>query len=592
MPISCESCREALHSHLADLIETKNGEAPTRVPVWAQTAAAQEDTALSSTQRSEIEAHLAQCPSCTRELALLRGLTAELHNLPSLPAPPDLRARIRSQLANEVHAVAQPDIAQEQKAPSRNSLASWSQSWRDFWRRPARVAWAGVALTGFLLLLATQTNVPFPSSQPDSATAPSLSPPAAIAPSGPPQNTVRQIQRKAAPRLDMRNTSRSPAQRATSPAPNGNRSAPATQPNSNDVPNVQAPQAAPAQQPRASTRNTNTGGQKAALDAGVKETPAQDTVAQDTVAPSAASPAVKPRHGPSSKVASKPAPRAMAPPNFATSENTLPARDASLFARLQVQGRAEQPSLREVPALGTDPESSALATAPAPLRKKDAAATLDSQNSNNVTGGASASGGAGPPGVPSAPDRTAAFSVRRRNAASADAAPEGVQSAPGEQAQRATAGNRQKTTPEAERIQRTTSGDASTTRSQSAAESRGSTDAGSVRALRTPTIAARVDAPNVPRAGDAMTTARLVVTPPRDVTRARLRVVGSTGIHLSQNGVTSQMVWTGTARRGQEIVVALRLRTAAPGTLRVILEEAHGGGWKTVREQILSLPSR
>jgi hypothetical protein len=185
MPISCETCRETLHSYLADFIETKNGEAPAGVPALAQTsieASKQEATPLSSTQRGEIETHLAQCSLCSRELALLRGMTTELHNLPSVPAPPDLRARIQSQLASEVRAAAQP-IATREQTTGRNAPPSWIQRWRDFWHRPTRVAWAGVALTGFLLLLATQSNVPFPSSGSDSAPTPESAPPAALAPS-------------------------------------------------------------------------------------------------------------------------------------------------------------------------------------------------------------------------------------------------------------------------------------------------------------------------------------------------------------------------------------------------------------------------
>jgi anti-sigma factor RsiW len=179
MPISCESCREALHSHLADFIATKIGEVPVLAPASApESAPKQEGAVLSSTRRSEIEAHLAQCADCARELALLRGVTAELHVLPAVPAPRDLRARIQAQIASEVQAAAQPVAAtqpvslREQANRKANSAVSWFGLWRDFWCRPARVAWAGAALTGILLLLATQANLPLPTSQSDSATAP------------------------------------------------------------------------------------------------------------------------------------------------------------------------------------------------------------------------------------------------------------------------------------------------------------------------------------------------------------------------------------------------------------------------------------
>jgi hypothetical protein len=61
-------------------------------------------------------------------------------------------------------------------------------------------------------------------------------------------------------------------------------------------------------------------------------------------------------------------------------------------------------------------------------------------------------------------------------------------------------------------------------------------------------------------------------------------------VQLSQ--ASSQVVWSGATQRGKEITVALRLQVIVPGSLRVVLEEAEGSGWKTVREQNLSVSSR
>jgi hypothetical protein len=201
MPISCETCREALHSHLADFIAPKSGEAPVLATAPIQESAP-EGAALSSTRRSEIEAHLTQCADCARELALLRGVTVELHSLPAVPAPLDLRARIQAQIASEVQAAPQPVATRATANQKRNSAASWFGLWRDFWRRSARVAWAGAALTGLLLLLAIQTNLPLPTSQSGSFTAPESSPPAAMIPGSPqpPQTTIRPIPGRNAPR--------------------------------------------------------------------------------------------------------------------------------------------------------------------------------------------------------------------------------------------------------------------------------------------------------------------------------------------------------------------------------------------------------
>jgi hypothetical protein len=157
-------------------------------------------------------------------------------------------------------------------------------------------------------------------------------------------------------------------------------------------------------------------------------------------------------------------------------------------------------------------------------------------------------------------------------------------------AQGAAPDDRQKTASEALRTQGAARGNATGT--QTPPESPANADKGATKTLSRSAVSAHNDSTNGLSDGNTTVAARLMVTLPRDVPSARLRIVGSANVSLSQNGVLSQIVWSGTARPGQEIAVALNLRIAAPGTLRVILEEAHGSGWKPVREQILSVSSR
>jgi hypothetical protein len=193
--------------------------------------------------------------------------------------------------------------------------------------------------------------------------------------------------------------------------------------------------------------------------------------------------------------------------------------------------------------------------------------------------------------------------MRRRDAASAGAAspgaaPAGVGARP-EATQRSAPDNQQKAMSAAERSQSIAPGETGAT-STRGASGLANENAGTAGALQMPSAPRRNNSLEALNDGDTLATARLVVAPPRDLSRARLRVVGARGVRLSQSSsqqappqkASSQIVWSGTARRGQEITVPLRLQIVVPGTLRVILEEAAGSGWKTVREQNLSVWSR
>jgi hypothetical protein len=223
------------------------------------------------------------------------------------------------------------------------------------------------------------------------------------------------------------------------------------------------------------------------------------------------------------------------------------------------------------------------------MRQNDsiAGAAADSSEHLGGAGGFPGAAGVSQEGASNA----GTFSMRQRNAALANresAGPESAQRAA--PVQRAASDNKPNTTSEAGHRQGAARGNATST--QTAPESRGNTDGSSAKTLYRAAVPDHSESQAKPGVDDTITSARLVVTPPRNVAQARLRVVGSAHVRLSQNGVLSQIVWAGAARSGQEVVVTLRLRITAPGTLRVVLEEDRNGVWKTVREQNLSVPSR
>ncbi|HVF11338.1 MAG TPA: hypothetical protein VNA16_11065 [Abditibacteriaceae bacterium] len=140
MPISCEDCREQLSALLEE-----------------------------NTTSPEIDAHLAACADCARELSMLRQVRAELRALPVMAAPLDLRARIQGELkhplgaavthAGVVRAGATRNGGMPQAVPPVSARHGFLAGLRSFFSRPANVAWAsGLALAAFCLLLVARPN--------------------------------------------------------------------------------------------------------------------------------------------------------------------------------------------------------------------------------------------------------------------------------------------------------------------------------------------------------------------------------------------------------------------------------------------------
>lgn len=177
MPIACDKCRE----NLALLIEPKTSDSATGAFARAAEAADGETPrpaatpALEAAERAELEAHIAACPDCARELALLRAMIGELQTLPIAAAPASLRSRIRAEIAAEG----------KKAAPLRERAATpaWVSAWRNFFRSPGRVAWAsGMAMAAFAVFMmrdqpistvSPTANPDFSARQPLIASAPS-----------------------------------------------------------------------------------------------------------------------------------------------------------------------------------------------------------------------------------------------------------------------------------------------------------------------------------------------------------------------------------------------------------------------------------
>ncbi|HVF84855.1 MAG TPA: hypothetical protein VM821_02650, partial [Abditibacteriaceae bacterium] len=155
-PISCEECR----AQLASLTYDENPSARPKMP---------NENGMSP----ETAAHLQSCAECRREYSMLRGIAGELHSLPSFTAPPDLRARIRDQIAREtanetaakVAVAATTTVAATTAstptptgATPRHPLQRRSLFPRFFIPRWATYSLSGALATAFLLFVARDIN--------------------------------------------------------------------------------------------------------------------------------------------------------------------------------------------------------------------------------------------------------------------------------------------------------------------------------------------------------------------------------------------------------------------------------------------------
>lgn len=99
-PISCEECRAqlaALPLNARDL--SRAAVAPNAVAPNA--VAPNSEKSASENLSPELENHLQNCVACRIEYSKLRAVIAEMRALPHFAAPPELRGRIRAQIATE-----------------------------------------------------------------------------------------------------------------------------------------------------------------------------------------------------------------------------------------------------------------------------------------------------------------------------------------------------------------------------------------------------------------------------------------------------------------------------------------------------------
>ena len=153
-PFSCEECR----AQFASLSEANLRAQPN----LAVTANAPELSA-------QALSHLESCAACQFEYSMLRGIVGELHALPFHAAPPELRGRIRAQIAREN--ATSPVVAARRWFWPRFTLPRFAMP--NSAPKWATLSFSGALVTACLLfLLAREPQLPLSSSAPvsDSAT--------------------------------------------------------------------------------------------------------------------------------------------------------------------------------------------------------------------------------------------------------------------------------------------------------------------------------------------------------------------------------------------------------------------------------------
>ena len=164
MSVSCELCRE----HLGEVLEAEIRQAasplhtasltlPTQPEIASANGAAannlsiaKEDAELSDAEFAAISKHIADCAQCVSELRQMRAAHRTLRSLPLQSAPANLRERVRIQL--ETATKAETTTSAIAVAPVRSSAYDenlWQRTqrgWSNLWNRPRRTAWMGGSL--------------------------------------------------------------------------------------------------------------------------------------------------------------------------------------------------------------------------------------------------------------------------------------------------------------------------------------------------------------------------------------------------------------------------------------------------------------
>jgi hypothetical protein len=670
MPISCQTCRD----NLSFLLQPPPEDAAPALPDGA--SAASPDTVGAMPSQAELQAHLTECADCARELAMLQNITATLRDLPPQTAPASFRAGVLARLqadsvqagtsqANNIQADSATVLANEKAVTATPAGAATLHAapavlqrpqpvrrprfrWPDFFRQPARVAWAGSAVFASLVVLLALTargpqsfqpapesalNAPFAadterdaSSAPTPRTAGRVAKSAANAPGTKRQNGDKAkypIRRSATGAMAAAPPTAPSAKAGSAPlfATNPHRAAPPT----GVAGDVRAQQ---------SQRNTSSVSTKAIGGATAKdeataarfatERPGRESP-QLRVRRASSSSSTAPSTGAASTAARIPAPQ---PRGLFAAAAVRPHR----FARLEmveVTGQAVKAGAANALAMGLSPSAGAFS-----LREgaASAGAAADASRNAKATLGSQSRGGAARDFGGAASSEALTLprgSVETRTRKEAPNAPAIAPSAPAPSVA-AGASPARGAEPSAPPVLSAAPGLAIGSTAPSAQRKTQNTQQDAVRQDEARQNAARAATLGI-AAPSAVRRARLLIVPSRDAAQTRIRVVlppglrfvdgasmarsdtaanrtgaalaGSGGINSRDaTGTTSQparVVWAGRARRGQAIEIVLFFAAPpGPAAVRVVQEspvsralperthqKARGPVWETINEQ-------
>lgn len=310
MSISCQQCRERLGECLDAFPNPLSSAeaAPATLDVAASPQIAATQSASPAADLYELTHHIESCAQCRTDLTILRAARETMRALPMQTAPPDLCARVRTQIQSELAtsqiagmqaAGTQQTVAATDRQPrvnrsSQSTLGGWQEAWRRFFRRPASVAWAsGLALAVFTVFVVQRNpNAMLSTDEPINDT------PLASAPEPKAPLTAGRIAQNQAPdqTAGLKNTAPKIASRSTSspvqaPANNGA--------SKRDVPDSSAPafEAPLDENSRSDTSASSATSRKQRTEA--PATPPQTSIARSP-RPQAPSPATRPSQSNSS----------------------------------------------------------------------------------------------------------------------------------------------------------------------------------------------------------------------------------------------------------------------------------------------------
>ena len=592
-PVSCDQCR----AHFASFLDFNLDESDVSTSI---------NDVTNSTANASWRAHLKNCAACRNEYSMLRDVVAQTRTLPHFAAPPDLRQRVRAQIEAETQSQQSRTRAPKSIFTLKTPRFSFPHFSLPRW---ATVSLSGALAAACLLLLVTQHPQNFaPTSESSSPDSHALSQPSASgkAVSKSPSRAANPDKKTARQRSNLKPAAPAPTlpaietTRGAQTFPNGAVSPVPAPPFSGEASSGEASSAPSHLAPLDENSNSSLRESAPPRFARLEWLPAN--------APKNAAPQAVATQNSSAQNASVPRAQTLAAP--VTSATQAPGGIASTGAVAAPDSALHRNAISPNAAARTETASSQTAPPASELRAGAASSSAASAMSKAADNAADDATSRAPETASSAANRADATSSAASNGASdgktrnSRVADSVAKSASADDAARnSSPSSTRSTSRSGDEISAQKAAKNTQTHAAKSAKSRETSHRGAENDARDEeNLAAprrdiaRARNREAEKQAAALTTsaqasahqriARLTISPPRNVTRARLQLRW-----LDEISSSEKTVWSGAAKRFQPIQIELKTSFGNKrARAQVSLQKADANGvWTTVETTVLSL---